>query len=66
MKRLATAIIALLALTALIAPGCSNQSLLGVSPEEAVNSCVTCHTDKDTLRELATVEEHVMSAETTG
>ena len=38
---------------------------LGEEPE-TVSTCVTCHTDKDTLKELATKEEVVKSEATTG
>jgi hypothetical protein len=67
MKRLIIAVIAFLGLSALVVIGCTNKALVGPSPEEeVVNSCVSCHTDKDILKELATEEEVVTSAETTG
>ena len=67
MKRLVITVATILGLCALIAIGCTNQALVGVSPEEeAVNSCVTCHTDKDILKEVATEVEKVQSEATTG
>ncbi len=69
MKRLVTAVIIILVLVALAAIGCTNKDLVGPSPEaepEVVSTCVTCHTDKDTLKELATTEEVAKSEATTG
>ena len=70
MKRLVTAAIVTILLVALAATGCSNKGLIGSSQEtgeEAVNSCVTCHTDKDILKEVAAPEpEQAASAETSG
>jgi cytochrome c553 len=69
MKRLVTAVIVILVLIAIAATGCTNKGLVSPSPEgeqEVVSTCVTCHTDKDTLKELATTEEVVKSEETTG
>jgi len=69
MKRLVTAVTAILVLVALTAIGCTNKELIGTSPEagqEVVSTCVTCHTDKDTLKEVATQEEEVHSEATTG
>jgi len=69
MKRLVTVVIVILVLVALAAIGCTNKELIGPSAEtgdEVVTSCVTCHTDKATLKEIATPEEEVKSAVTTG
>ena len=69
MKRLVTAVTILMVMVALAATACTNKELASISPEageEVISSCVTCHTDKDILKELATVEEAVVSAETTG
>jgi len=69
MKRLVIAIAAILVLVALAAIGCTNKELIGPSPEEGqevASSCVTCHTDKGTLKELATTEEVAESEATTG
>jgi cytochrome c553 len=70
MKRLVTAVTAILVVMALAASGCSNKTLVGPSPEsgqEIVSSCITCHTDKDTLKEVASPEpEAAASEETSG
>ena len=69
MKRLVTAVVVILVLVALVTIGCTNKYLVGPSPEgeqEVVSTCVTCHTDKDILKELATEEEAAESEETTG
>jgi len=69
MKRLVTVVAVILVLVALAATACTNKELVGPSPEaapEVVSTCVTCHTDKDTLKELATTEEVAKSEATTG
>ena len=69
MKRLVTTITVILVLVALAATGCTNKGLVGPSPgdeTEVVSTCVTCHTDKDTLKEMATKEEEAKSEATTG
>jgi cytochrome c553 len=69
MKRLGLIIMGILICLAMAAVGCSNKGLISASEEdgqELVSSCVTCHTDKDTLKELATEVEEVQSEETTG
>ena len=69
MKRLVTTVTIFLVLVALAAAGCTNKGLIPPSPEadqEVTSTCVTCHTDKDTLKELATTEEAVNSEATTG
>ena len=69
MRKPVTAVIVILVLVALAATGCTNKELAGPSPEAeegVVSTCVTCHTDKDTLKELATEEEVAKSEATTG
>jgi hypothetical protein len=69
MKKLVTVVTVILVLVALAATGCTNKGLIGPSPgdeQETISTCVTCHTDKDTLKELATTEEEVKSEATTG
>ena len=65
MKRLALAVIVILALVVLAAAGCAEKETQPAP--EVVSSCVTCHTDKNTLKEVATPEpEEVHSEATTG
>lgn len=69
MKRLVTAVAVLLCMIALVAVGCTNRNLIGLSPESeqaAVNTCVACHTNKDILKKLASPEEETKSEATTG
>ena len=69
MKRLGLIIMVTLVCLAMAAIGCSNKGLISPSGEEGqelVGSCMTCHTDKDTLKELAAEEEEVASGETSG
>jgi cytochrome c553 len=68
MKRLVLAVTILVLLVALSAIGCTNKVLVGPSPasENVVSSCVTCHTDKDILKEVATEVVEEKSEETTG
>lgn len=69
MKRLVMSVTAILVLVSLVAIGCTNKDLVGPSPEtgqEVVSTCVTCHTDKDTLKEVATTKEEAKSEATTG
>jgi mono/diheme cytochrome c family protein len=57
MKRLVVLVIATLGLIAFAAAGCGEQ--LAVSPgegQQVFSSCVECHTDKDTLKEVASPE----------
>jgi len=68
MKRLVTAVAILLSLVALAAIGCTNKDLVGPSPEtgpEVVSTCVTCHTDKDTLKDLASLKPEDAKSEAT-
>jgi len=69
MKRLVLVVGIILVLVALVAIGCTNKDLVGPSPEagqEVVSTCVTCHTDKDTLKEVASPEEEAKSEATSG
>jgi len=69
MKRLVLAIGIILVLVALVTIGCTNKGLIGPSPgaePEVVSTCVTCHTDKDILQEVATTVEEVTSEATSG
>ena len=69
MKRLVAVIAGILLLVAPVAAGCAEEEP-AVTPgegEEVVSSCVSCHTDKDLLKEVASPEaEEVKSEATTG
>lgn len=68
MKRSGLAVGIILVLVTLVAIGCTNKDLVGSSPEagqEVVSTCVTCHIDKDTLKELASPEPEAASSEAT-
>ena len=67
MKRLALTVIALLVIVTLAAAGCAEKEP-AVTPEEGketVSSCVTCHTDKDILKEVASPEPEEATSEAT-
>ncbi len=65
MKRLVLAVMVILVLVVLAAAGCAEKEQ--EPAPEVVSSCVTCHTDKDTLKEVATPEpEEATSEATTG
>jgi len=69
MKRLVLVICIIMVLVTLVAIGCTNKDLVGPSPEagqEVVSTCVTCHTDKSILQEVATTEEAAKSEATSG
>lgn len=70
MKRLVMAVTVIVLLVVFAALGCTNRELVGPSPgteQEVVSTCVTCHTDKDTLKEIASTEpEEVKSEATSG
>ena len=69
MKRLGLIIVVTLICLTMAAIGCSNKGLIRPAEEggqELVGSCVTCHTDKDTLKELAIEVEEAESGETSG
>ena len=58
----------ILMLVALAAVGCAVKEPV-VTPEEGeevVSTCVSCHTDKDLLKEVAATEKEVKSEATTG
>ena len=62
-KRVALSVVGLLALVSLLAIGCAPE----VNPEEeVVSSCVSCHSDKDLLKQTAAPVEEVKSEETSG
>ena len=68
MKRLVLMVSVILVLVALEAVGCAEEEP-AVTPEEGeevVSSCVSCHTDKDLLKEVATPEEKEESEATSG
>ena len=68
MKRLVLAVIALLVIVTFAAAGCAEKESASLLPEdgqEAVSSCVTCHTDKDILKEVAAPEPEEMKSEAT-
>jgi nitrate/TMAO reductase-like tetraheme cytochrome c subunit len=67
-KRIIPAFIVLLAMVLFAVAGCAKSEPAGVVLEDGtvVSSCVSCHTDKDLLKEVATVEEAATSEETTG
>jgi hypothetical protein len=53
----------LLLVIPMLAAGCTGEA---PSETEVVSSCVGCHTDKDLLKQTATVVEEEKSEETTG
>ena len=68
MKRLVSAVIVILVLVTIAAGGCAEEEA-AVTPEEGeqvVSSCVSCHSDKDLLQQVATPEEKETSEETSG
>ncbi len=67
MKKLVIANAIIFVLIALVTIGCSNKGLIGPETgDEVVSGCVTCHTDKALLKELAVDVEEATSEETTG
>ena len=69
MKRLVFITIAALVLVVLAVAGCSEKEPISPTPEEGeeiVSSCVTCHSDKDLLKQTATVVEEEKSEATSG
>ena len=68
MKRLVFIGILIFVLVLLAAVGCAEKEP-AVTPEEeaeVVSSCVSCHSDKALLREVASPEEEEKSEETSG
>lgn len=59
MKKLVIVLVAILVIVVSTAIGCTNTNLIGISPgagQEVVSSCVSCHTDKALLKEVASLE----------
>ena len=59
MKKLMSAVILILVMSALAVAGCAEKESVNPLPEEekkVVSSCVACHTDKDMLKELVPPE----------
>ena len=63
MKRLVLAVVAILMLVALAIVGCAEKETQPAP--EVVSSCVSCHTDKDTLKEVAAPEPAEEKSEAT-
>ena len=63
-------ILMMLLAVVVLAAGCTNSGMVGPSPGEdaaAVDSCVSCHTDKALLKEVASTEpEEEVSEATSG
>ena len=69
MKRLVFTVIGVLISVALISVGCVVEDGVAPTPDEGegvVASCVTCHSDKDLLKQTATTLEEEKSEETSG
>ena len=68
MKRLVLAIFLILVLSAVSIAGCAEKELpvTPVEGQEAVSSCVSCHSDKDLLKEIASPVEEEKSEVTSG
>lgn len=68
MRRIISAFVVLLAMVLFAVTGCAKSEPAGMVLEDGtvVSSCVGCHTDKDLLKEVATVEEEAVSEETSG
>ena len=64
MNRLVLAVTTILLLVALAAAGCATPS--EPAPGEEVSTCVGCHTDKDILKQTASVVEEEKSEATSG
>jgi len=67
MKKLASAVITILVLVTLITSSCVEKET-GLTPEDGtavVSSCVSCHSDKDTLKEVAAPEPEEEKSEAT-
>ena len=65
MKRLVFAVGGIVLLTALVAAGCG-VTLFRPAPGVVVSSCVTCHSDKDLLKQTAAPLEEEKSEATSG
>ena len=66
MRRLLLLTTGVLLLIALAASGCTQDLVSPVPGAQIASSCVTCHSDKELLQELAVEEEEPESGETTG
>ena len=69
MKRLVFAVIGLLFIVAFVGVACVEEEPVGPVPEEGegvASSCVTCHSNKDILKEVATVPEEEEAEEPAG
>ena len=67
MKKLVLVVLTAIVLVTLVVSGCANEET-AVTPgkgEEVVSSCITCHTDKDTLKEVASPEPAEEESEAT-
>ena len=68
-KRLAIVAIGMVITISLVAAGCAEtEPAAGIVLEDGtvVSSCVGCHTDKNLLKEVASVSEESVSEETSG
>ena len=68
MKRLVFTVVGVLILVLLVAVGCAGKEAVSPLPgvgQEVVSSCVTCHMDKDLLKEVATSEPEEEKSEAT-
>jgi len=68
MKRLVSTAVILIILVLLVVAGCDGKESVSPLPEEGqevVSSCVTCHTDKDLLKEVAATEPTEEKSEAT-
>ena len=67
MKRLVLVISTILLMVSFVAAGCAEKEPTPTADgEEVVSSCVSCHTDKELLKEVATPEEEEVSEATSG
>jgi len=68
MKRLVFAVVVILVLVTFSTIGCAKKEHASPSTEEGqevASSCVACHTDKDTLKEVASPEPEEKTSEAT-
>ena len=68
MKRLVIIVTIILILVALAAVGCAEKepAVTLEEAEEVVSTCVSCHSDKDLLKEVASPEKEEKSEATSG
>jgi nitrate/TMAO reductase-like tetraheme cytochrome c subunit len=62
MKRSVLLVSGLLLVVLILAAGCNREVTL---EKETASSCVTCHTNKDTLKEVASPEPEAVTSEAT-